>query len=88
LIKQEATSFFAANFREIKNKPMRFIVDIATAQFLVSRDSPLLACFGLKPRSLLRPWVGPPPTNAPQHHNAVPGVRLLSLPHLKRHFPS
>jgi hypothetical protein len=71
LIQCEATPIFAARFVEIKSKTMRFIVDKLAAQWLDASDSPLLACFGMKPRPLL--WPTPRPHLAtkrpalPQH---------------------
>ncbi|KAF2819154.1 hypothetical protein CC86DRAFT_413228 [Ophiobolus disseminans] len=45
---EEAKPFFEAKFREIKNEPMRFIVDKDSANALVANHSPLIACFGLE----------------------------------------
>lgn len=43
---QEATPIFNIKLAELRNEPMRFIVDRASAFALILGDSPLFACFG------------------------------------------
>ena len=55
LIHDEASSFIQKTVRKVKDEPMRFIVDKGSASALVSNESPLIACFGIKVKGLLQP---------------------------------
>ncbi|KAH7378503.1 hypothetical protein DE146DRAFT_585954, partial [Phaeosphaeria sp. MPI-PUGE-AT-0046c] len=44
-INYEAQQIFAEKFDSIRSQPVRFYVDVASALDLVSRKSPLIACF-------------------------------------------